>query len=44
MLLAPNIVETILDGQQLAEMTLTVLMKPFRVGWEQQFMMCGRTG
>jgi len=28
-LLAPKIVEAILDGRQLAEMTLEVLMKPF---------------
>jgi hypothetical protein len=35
-LLAPNIVEAILNGQQPAEMTLAVLMRPFPVGWEEQ--------
>ena len=35
-LLAPNIVEAILDGRQPAEMTLAVLMKPFPVGWHEQ--------
>ena len=35
-LLAPEIVEAILDGRQPAEMTLAVLMKPFPVGWEEQ--------
>jgi hypothetical protein len=32
-LLAPEIVEAILDGRQPAEMTLAMLMKPFPVGW-----------
>ncbi|MBM3950793.1 MAG: Rrf2 family transcriptional regulator [Rhodospirillales bacterium] len=35
-LLAPAIVESILDGRQPAEMTLAVLMKPFPVGWREQ--------
>ena len=35
-LLAPAIVETILDGRQPAEMTLAVLMEPFPVGWHEQ--------
>lgn len=35
-LLAPDIVEAILDGRQPAGMTLSKLMKPFRVGWELQ--------
>jgi 1-acyl-sn-glycerol-3-phosphate acyltransferase len=35
-LLAPEIVEAILDGRQPAEMTLAVLMKPFPVGWREQ--------
>lgn len=35
-LLAPDIVEAILDGRQPAEMTLAVLMKPFAVGWREQ--------
>ncbi len=41
-LLAPDIVEAILDGRQPAEMTLAALMKPFAVGWGQQFMMLNR--
>ena len=35
-LLAPDIVEAILDGRQPAEMTLAVLMRPFAVGWRKQ--------
>jgi hypothetical protein len=35
-LLAPDIVEAILDGRQPAEMTLAVLMKPFPVEWAGQ--------
>ncbi|MFZ1414152.1 MAG: hypothetical protein WAS73_06180 [Defluviicoccus sp.] len=35
-LLAPNIVEAILDGRQPAEMTLAALMQPFPVAWAQQ--------
>ncbi len=35
-LLAPDIVEAILDGRQPAEMTLAVLMKPFPVEWGEQ--------
>ena len=35
-LLAPDLVEAILDGRQPAAMTLAVLMRPFAVGWEQQ--------
>ena len=35
-LLAPDIVEAILDGRQAAELTLAVLMKPFRVEWRDQ--------
>ena len=35
-LLAPDIVEAILDGRQPAEMTLAVLMRPVPVGWEEQ--------
>ena len=35
-LLAPDIVEAILDGRQPAEMTLAVLMQPFAVAWEEQ--------
>ena len=35
-LLAPSVVEAILDGRQPAEMTLAVLMRPFPVGWPEQ--------
>ena len=35
-LLAPDIVEAILDGRQPAEMTLAVLMRPFAVVWTVQ--------
>ena len=35
-LLAPNIVEAILDGRQPAEMTLAALMQPLPVAWERQ--------
>lgn len=34
--LRPDIVEAILDGQQPAEMTLALLMKPFPVAWGEQ--------
>ena len=35
-LLAPEIVEMILDGRQPPEMTLAVLLEPFPVAWEGQ--------
>jgi len=35
-LLAPEIVESILDGGQPTEMTLPVLMRAFPVGWVEQ--------
>ena len=35
-LLAPDIVEAILDGRQPAELQLDVLMKPLPVEWERQ--------
>jgi hypothetical protein len=35
-LLAPAIVEAILDGRQPEEVTLPVLMGPFPVEWERQ--------
>jgi hypothetical protein len=35
-LLAPDIIETILDGRQPTEMTLAVLMRQFAVEWERQ--------
>jgi hypothetical protein len=38
-LLAPDIVEAILNGRQPAEMTLAVLMKPFPVLWIAQTSM-----
>jgi hypothetical protein len=35
-LLAPDIVEAILEGRQAPEMTLQVLLEPFAVEWDQQ--------
>jgi hypothetical protein len=35
-LLAPDIIEAILDGRQPTEMTLAVLMRPFAVAWTEQ--------
>ena len=35
-LLAPEIVEAILDGRQAAEMTLQGFLEPFPVEWDQQ--------
>jgi hypothetical protein len=35
-LLAPAIVEAILDGSQSVELTLPVLLKPFPVEWGEQ--------
>ena len=35
-LLAPSIVEKILDGRQPTKVTLAVLMRPFPVAWEEQ--------
>ena len=35
-LLAPTIIEAILDGRQPADLTLSVLMQPFGVLWEEQ--------
>jgi hypothetical protein len=35
-LLAPDIVEVILNRRQPAEMTLAALMQPFAVGWDAQ--------
>jgi hypothetical protein len=32
----PDIVETILNGRQSAQMTLAVLMRPFAVEWTEQ--------
>lgn len=36
MLLAPEIIEAILDGRQPEGMTLPLLMKPFPLDWEKQ--------
>jgi hypothetical protein len=36
-LLAPDIVQSILDARQLAALTLAVFMKPFPVEWERQW-------
>ena len=38
-LLAPDIVETILEGRQSAEMKLASLLEPFPVGWEEQIVL-----
>jgi hypothetical protein len=35
-LLAPDIVEAILEGGQGPEMTLTGLLEPFLIGWDEQ--------
>jgi hypothetical protein len=35
-LLAPEIVEAILDGRQSVEMSMAVLLRPFPVEWEEQ--------
>jgi hypothetical protein len=35
-LLAPDIVEAILDGRQPAELGLPALLKPFSVEWDRQ--------
>jgi hypothetical protein len=35
-LLAPDIVEAILEGRELSEISLTTLMLPFPAGWAQQ--------
>ena len=35
-LLAPDIIEAILDGRQGIEITLTALIKPFPIEWERQ--------
>ena len=35
-LLAPEVVEAILDGRQPSDMTLALLMQPFGVLWAEQ--------
>jgi hypothetical protein len=42
-LLAPGIVEEILDGRQPAEMTLAALTKPFPVSWDEQCSLLAAT-
>jgi len=42
-LLAPNIVEAILDGRQPAELGLPALMEPFPVDWIGQRMVASRS-
>jgi hypothetical protein len=43
-LLAPDIVEVILDGRQPAAMTLPMLMRPFPVVWQEQQIGVGVIG
>ena len=40
-LLAPDIIEMILDGRQPADLTMAALMKPFPVEWEEQRRLLG---
>jgi hypothetical protein len=35
-LLAPDIIEAVMDGRQPAEMTLAVMMRPFPTAWKEQ--------
>jgi hypothetical protein len=41
-LLAPEIIETILNGRQDATMTLAALSRPFPANWNEQFEMINR--
>jgi len=41
-LLAPDLIEAILDGRQGPEITLAALMKPFPVEWERQIKKVSR--
>ena len=41
-LLAPDIVEAILDGRQAPGVTLQVLLEPFAVEWDRQFCTMGQ--
>ena len=43
-LLAPEIIEMIVDGLQPTELTLAKLMKPFPVGWNEQVHLLGIDG
>jgi hypothetical protein len=43
-LLAPDIVEKILDGQQLDVLQLAILLRPFPMNWRDQRCLLGRNG
>ena len=43
-LLAPDIVEMIVDGRQPSDLTMAKLMKPFPVGWSKQMELFGIGG
>jgi hypothetical protein len=43
-LLAPDIVEAILDGRQGPEVTLARLMEPFPLKWDEVERHCSRVG
>lgn len=43
-LLAPNIVEAILNGTHGPEVTLAWLMEPFPLKWDEAEKHCGRSG
>lgn len=43
-LLAPDLVEAILDGRQPEEMTLPALMQPFPMEWSDQRLTIGKCG
>ena len=43
-LLAPEIIEMIVDGRQPAGLTLARLMRPFPVGWNEQMRLLGIDG
>ncbi len=40
-LLAPEIIEVILDGRHPTDLTMAALMKPFPVEWEEQWRLLG---
>ena len=41
-LLAPDVIEAILDGRQIRELALAELMQPFPVEWDLQYMQFGQ--
>jgi len=43
-LLAPTIIELIVDGRQPADLTMAKLMKPFPVEWKGQMQVFGIDG